>query len=678
MIFTSIALVDASVHLIPQTKIELFIIAATACLPLLLYFFSRKAALRDTRIFIEGIRAFPMIWVILLGVEIGVFFRDAAGISNENPKYWLHAFSSASVFSLAVGLFSIKRRWAVAGFTGIVLSLLIFCDLVYHRYFGNVIPLSALFNTGQFWDVTHSIWSLIKIEDIGFLFLALGSLSLWLCGPSLQANLKTENTGLPNRQWRLLLFLAVATLYTAWNVSLWMRTPASWEIFDPKYTLRSVGPINAHMRDVAGTLREQIQLESMSLSEIDQIKDFLSVQAARKSRMQGPYSGAAQGSNVIFLQMEAVQKWVIGARINGEEVTPFLNRLANQSFYFSEIFDQTGESSTANCEYAALNSLLPLRKGATAFRRPNNDFWTLAHVLKNRGYSTYSAHAYKRSFWNRAVIFPRYGFDKMAFIDETGAEPQIGWGLADDVFLIRQAEALEKLPRPFFALLITLSSHHPYDYIPAELRRLNIGALEDTELGNYLHSVNFVDQAAEKFFQELESKALLQDTILVLYGDHDAKLQLNDEVVHKAAASLSLDKNQLIQISQSRFRTDQIPLIIKLPGDISPLEIKTPGGQVDIAPTVLDLLGLEAPESFLGQALFPGQNGFVTNLNGYASNNEFLYDPGQKENSCLRWSDFKPVLSKRCDALRARTHTTLDISRKITLKNLARVVTEQK
>ncbi|KMP11584.1 hypothetical protein UR09_03010 [Candidatus Nitromaritima sp. SCGC AAA799-A02] len=658
-------------------NIIFYITVGTAFLPLIFDYLSRKPDIQNNKIFSKILTILPLLWVLLVGSLVGFSFIDSSGISMEDSIYWRDVCSSASILALAAALFPTKYHWSVAGIFGLALPALIFSDLIYYRYFDNVIPLYALSSAGQLWDVSDAITHQIRAEDISFLFLATGSLDLILLGRSLRNRSRTDTIYGPYRIWILRLVLSISGIYTILNVSQWVKTEHSWKIFDPITILRSVGPINAHIRDMAITIREPFQLARISESDINEIKQYLSEQGSRKTPSRVPYAGAATGSNVIFLQIEALQKWVIGSRLNNSEVTPFLNELAKQSFYFSEIFDQTGDSPTANSEFAVLNSNLPLPRGSVAFRRPQNNFVTLPYVLKGQGYSTHAAHAYTRAMWNRGVVFPRYGFEHLSFSEELSKVPKIGWGLADDTFLSLQAGALEKMPQPFFALLITLSSHTPYDYIPDDLRQLNTGALTGTELGNYLHSVHYVDQAIKNFFNKLEKKNLLHNTLLVIYGDHDAKLHIQNDTLRKAFGLLSIGQNELEQIADHRFRVDQIPLIIKLPGKHSPLEIKIPGGLVDIAPTVLNYLGLTPPKSFIGQTLFPDQKGFVTNLKGHATNSNYLYDPGLKESSCIRWNDAKPVPNKRCNELRTKARTTLDISWKITLHNLARSISER-
>src|SRR5204863_5175716 len=81
---------------------------------------------------------------------------------------------------------------------------------------------------------------------------------------------------------------------------------------------------------------------------------------------------------------------------------------------------------------------------------------------------------------------------------------------------------LERMKRPFCTWLITLSLHHPFDSFPDQHKVLKLGALEGTSFGNYLHTMHFFDQALEEFKAALARDGLLDDSLIVVFGDHDA------------------------------------------------------------------------------------------------------------------------------------------------------------
>src|SRR5262245_47413045 len=119
-------------------------------------------------------------------------------------------------------------------------------------------------------------------------------------------------------------------------------------------------------------------------------------------------------------------------------------------------------------------------------------------------------------------MHPAYGFQRSLFEPDFQMTEQIGWGLNDRDFLQQMVPRLERLPRPFAAWMITLSLHHPFAAFPDAHNVLKLGALERTPFGNYLHTMRFFDAALEEFRAALARDGLLDDSVLVVFGDHDA------------------------------------------------------------------------------------------------------------------------------------------------------------
>src|SRR6185295_13780821 len=101
------------------------------------------------------------------------------------------------------------------------------------------------------------------------------------------------------------------------------------------------------------------------------------------------------------------------------------------------------------------------------------------------------------------------------------------------------AARLERLPRPFAAWLITLSLHHPFEDFPAAHKTLALGALDGTSFGNYLHTMRFFDDALEAFKTTLAQSGLLDDSVVVVFGDHDAGFARDAALEHTIASGAS-------------------------------------------------------------------------------------------------------------------------------------------
>ena len=426
----------------------------------------------------------------------------------------------------------------------------------------------------------------------------------------------------------------------------------------------------AHLFDLARTVRERGRRGNPSPAERERIHAWFSAHAesvdAALERASEP-AGSATGHNVLLIQVEALQTWVIGLEVEGQEITPLLNRMREHADWYPYLIDQTNQGKTSDAEYAVLNSQHPLGEGAICFLRADNSFYTLAHTLADHGYATLSAHPYKRGFWNRAVLHPRYGFERSLFERELGDGQQVGWGLADGLFFERMLPELQALPEPWFAFLITLSLHHPYDEFPRNLARLELGGLEGTRVGNYLEAMHYFDRSLAELLDGLDDAGLLEHTIVALYGDHDARFELSQYPEVLTLAGLG-------DWEPAAFaRLERVPLFVRIPPTTRPARgtMNQVGGHVDVGPTLLHALGIPRPRAFVGRPLVAGNEdrSFAAYPDGSAYGLDRMYvATGRgipREGGCFEFpaGDSRPL--HECAALAERAAEELSISRAV-------------
>lgn len=549
--------------------------------------------------------ALPWLWT-WCAVSLAVFtFADLVG-QRLDPGGVGEVWSGAALLALVTLAFPARwRPWA--GF-GVVASLAVVtvADVVYLRYFGSVVPLAAFAGIGQVGQVEGSVLALVAPSDGWLLLPAASGLAFALLFPRGEAASRRARVGalaVTTAAGVLASLPAVVALHRA------LSDPAvSKQVFSEAQLVSRWGVVNVHLFDVARTVRERLQDTSLPAREEARVTARLRARAALLR--PSPAFGVARGANVVLIQVESLQQWVIGARVNGAEVTPFLNSLREKALYFPYLFDDTEQGRSSDGEFTTLNSQYPLTEGAVAFRREANHFVALPGVLKQHGYATLSAHPFERGFWNRAVLHPRYGFDRMLFRRELGPGEVIGWGLADGVFFSRVAPALAALPRPFFAMLITLGLHHPFDQFPDRHKVLDVGALKNTPLGNYIHAMHYFDASLAGLIADLEREGLLSNTVVALYGDHESGLGSGREVREIAGVGAWTPATNAMLW--------RIPFFVLLPGGAPAGERPVAGSHVDIAPTLLDLLGVPRPVCFMGASLL-GERPFPALIRGGAA-----------------------------------------------------------
>jgi phosphoglycerol transferase MdoB-like AlkP superfamily enzyme len=590
--------------------------------------------------------------ITLIDLEIWQGFKHAA-------------FFSAAVFALPVAL--VPGVYRARGF-GIVMGiflLIVFGDLIYLRYFGNILPVLAISSGGQIWDVRDIIIKYTLRRDAVLLPALIASVALPFLWP------KTPKADAPVVARGALDFLLVCScivfiLPIPGIVQGWMDSDRSWRVLNGTDAVQDSGIVVAHIKEVARSIRDARQHSSITPEEFAKVQRYHEERA--KEVTNDPDFGLARGTNLLILQVEAMQKWVIGAHDKDQEITPFLNRLRDRAWWFDHLYDETGDSSTSDCEYMVLNSQFPIPQGSVAFRRDNDHFVTLLHAFKDAGYTTFAGHAYAAGMWNRAVLYPKYGYDQTAFRDEIGDGPKLGWGIGDKLFFERVLPRIQKLKQPFVSVLITLTSHGPFQYVPQSERKLKLGAIDSSDFGGYLHSMRYNDEAIEQLFGELKNAGLLDNTTVVIYGDHDSRMKFPAYV--ETDTDLPPDTQRRLAIRD--YTTKQIPLLVVLPDRLhsAPRVVHTIGGQVDIGATIAHLFGLKRPGSFIGQSLLPEHTGHASRIDGSGVDGQKIYiAPGGGR--CESFPDFRRLDRNACAELSKKTQEELNMSWDVTLLDLA-------
>ncbi len=582
------------------------------------------------------------------------------------------AFASACLPTLLVGLAPPRYRPRVAGVVVAGLALLLLSDAVYFRFFGGIVPLLALGSAGHVWDARDSVLALFETKDLwvsAYVVVSGALLFVWPLAPSAPAA----------PRWRTLLLwliplagLLAGSVPVQRDVDFYTSKSRSWKVFNVVDNLKWAGVLTAHARDVATAQRERSIATRLDPGDRAQVERYVKARADEAKRWRAaPSYGALAGTNVLVVQMEAMQQWLVDADVDGQPVMPFLRSLRERGLYFPNVFDQTGGSPTSDCEYLALNSLHPLARGAVAFRRAENDFVAVPELLVAQGYHTLSAHAYLRGMWNRGVVHPKYGFERSFFQREIGDEHKLGWGMGDKPFFKRLVEILRAEPRPFFAFAITLTSHHPYGYVPKGAWNPKMEGTPK-RLRGYLRSARYVDEAIAELFAGIEEAGLAESTTIVLYGDHDSKLPFGTKHADATAKHMNLDKAALRLIGKRDASMDRIPLWIIPPSveRLPPALVTTVGGQIDIGPTLLHYLGVPAPAAFLGLPLLQEREGQVARHDGVAADSTRILRPSGRRFSCSAWPG-APAAKLECDDLQRSAETQLQVSKTVTLYDLA-------
>lgn len=332
-------------------------------------------------------------------------------------------------------------------------------------------------------------------------------------------------------------------------------------------------------------------IKKTNQEEIKEIDEWL---AWNNEKLEdNEYKSVAKGKNIIFLQIESLENFVINQKVYGQEITPNLNKLINNSIYFNNIHEQNNAGNSIDMDMMASSGVLPLGDVITYLNYPEVKYSSLPRLLNEEGYNTILTHAERAGDWNWAEAGKSAaGYKTIWDINDYIIDEYVGFGLSDRSLYTQFVDKLSKEEGPFLAVVPTLSSHGPFD-IDENYRDLDLPTeLDENKLGGYFQSVNYADKQIGLFFELLSEKDLLDNTMVVIYGDHGGvhKYYMEDVEASNIGGDWWQEKD------------NKIPLII-YGSDIPSKIVETYGGQIDIMPTVSYLMGLDTKGYQMGRNL---------------------------------------------------------------------------
>lgn len=308
------------------------------------------------------------------------------------------------------------------------------------------------------------------------------------------------------------------------------------------------------------------------------------------------YAGIFEGKNVLFLQIESLETFVINREIDGQEITPNINKLTQSGFVFNNIYEQVQGGNSSDADLMYTTSRLPVTKGSTFFRFSDVRLTSLPAMLIERGYDTVYTQAVSGGFWN----YKKAWKDMIGLTNFIGAEQldmsgeKIGFTINDEDYLEQVFPHLEKLTQPYYAHVVCNSSHMPFHIEDESIKELKLSdELEGTYLGGYLQLCRYVDTRIGILLEKLEAAGLLENTVIVVTGDHTG--------IHKYYEySLEEWYDEYPWVEADGYYT--VPLIVSCDTVGKTIESDVLAGQIDVMPTLAYLMGIP-DEEYMNDAM---------------------------------------------------------------------------
>jgi phosphoglycerol transferase MdoB-like AlkP superfamily enzyme len=540
------------------------------------------------------------------------------------------SYAETYVFGILFALvlsapFVLFRNTAVMWILDVALGLLLVSNLIYFRTYYTAIPASTYGLVLNLLDFTGSVYGSLRWEDVLFPLSTLAG--AFFCREKRSEG--RASYGDPGRLvtcGRFLLLVMTFVLFAGALLLVKGGFKKAYESLQDSYTHTCVTPLYT----VAGSIyydyirdREIFAPETgLHIGRWLDRNTFLS---------DGKSSLPASRMNCIIILAESLESWALEQTVEGQEITPCLNRLLRDSttLYAPYVLSQVKGGRSIDAQLMINTGLLPVDIGVYSLRYPAAFYPSLAKAMKEK-YGTASAYtltADKPMVWNQSVIAPAFGYDgllsKSHFIQDEKVGPHYRHQLGD-VSLLRQCA--EKILRgevwnegANMLQIVTYSGHFPF-VLPDHLKEVHFSDAIPFRMRDYMTVANYTDRALGLFVEVIRSMPEYDRTLIVITGDHEGLVDMRKSLCRSEAGQGVVSEEPFTPF-----------IVLNVPAawrsvlrqgaafDLSTcMHYKKVMGQIDIYPTLLELSGLtDYAWKGLGRSILdPGKKGVAADAHG--------------------------------------------------------------
>lgn len=597
-------------------------------------------------------------------------------------------------FLLVVGslmyLFKDKKQYLYIIILSFLLSIICVVDSTYYTFYRSFSSVSLIATSLFVIDVGDAVVkNVISYKDFVFLWQPIFLIIVHhilkkkryyeiinILDKKIKKYVKPFKTG-------LLIFLIFIFSLTSVEIT---KLFSQW---DREYVLKHYGPFVYHVSDIVKNVGSQMHFltEKSALEKFDNY--YIEY---HKDNIKNEYTNKFEGKNVLFIHAESIQTFDMDLSFNGEPLMPNLSKIADEGMFFSNFYSQISVGTSSDTEFTLSTSLLPVINGTVFVNYYDREYVSIQKLLADKGYYTFSMHGNLRSFWNRDVMHPNIGYQDFFGKESFVIDDEIGMGLSDKSFFRQAVSKIKNINdagQPYMGTLLMLTNHVPWEETEAygdfpvtktyetinsanEIVEKTAPFMEGTVLGNYFKAVHYADEAIGQLMVDLEAEGLLDDTIIVIYGDHDARIDKSEYDFfynYNPLTNKMYDENHENYDEVTYFEYEmlrKVPFIIWSKDEVNPIEVTETMGMYNVLPTLGNMLNIKSPYA-LGHDIFSDEENIVIFPNTNYVTDKLYYYAADDDYYPLTT---EPISNKYIKRLNDFTLKTLDVSNSISEHDL--------
>ncbi len=477
-----------------------------------------------------------------------------------------------------------RRVWVQTTFMALV-DLLLLSNLMYCRTYFTAIPAESYGLISNVANYTSSIWDSFRIADIGFLFILIAGMIWTYIIPPLK--------NVVNRLTIKTLLACAGILAIISTVGIACRG-GFYKEYDRLVQSCYYRTCGVPTYTIAGhLLYNHLDKEyAQSAEHLAEIRPWLEDHTRLMPHTALPDS-VVRRKNLVLLICESLESWPIGLKVDNKTVSPYLNSLIADSttFYAPNVLTQVGPGRSIDTQLLVNCGILPMGSTVYSMKYSSSTYPTINYAMMQK----YQAESFiftseKPIVWNQEAIARAFGYSKLIdnrswIMDEMIGNPA---KLSDGSFLRQSVDKLRAdttiwpMNVPRMLTFVTYSGHNPFK-LPDEFRDPSFD-ISDTDLPqrakDYITMVHYTDSQLHTLVDYIKSRPDYNETIVVIIGDHEGLAASRSEILKESSKAREI-------ISAGQY-TPLIILNSPIPGRYDNVI-----GQIDIYPTLINLLGLD-------------------------------------------------------------------------------------
>ncbi len=331
------------------------------------------------------------------------------------------------------------------------------------------------------------------------------------------------------------------------------------------------------------------------------------------------HTGMFEGKNVIVIMMESTSEIIIN-----KDLYPNFYKLYTEGISFKNNYSPRNSCATGNNEFSGMTSLYTIQNNCTANVFKDNKYFTsIFNIFKNAGYRATSMHDYTEHYYARSIIHKNLGSEAYYGVDDLGIKyynEYRNWASDEDFMNVAMDITLnnDSSDKPFMLWLTTVSAHQPYTQSSVEGDKylsITEGTNYSIELRRYMSKLKTFDNSLGILINKLKEAGKLDDTVIVMYGDHYPYGLKNKDI------------SDVLTYDLEDYEVERTPMVIynsKIKSEV----VEKYSSYINLTPTLANLFNLDYdPRYYMGTDVFSDDYlNVVAFADGSWKNGDVYYD----------------------------------------------------